>query len=64
MANLHPLCRQHHQMKTEDRLRVTRSPDTGMLTWTLPGGHQLHARPPTNPIGQAHAQQLLNLTTY
>jgi len=63
MANLHPLCRQHHQMKTEDRLRVTRSPDTGMLTWTLPGGHQLQARPPTNPIGQAHAQQLLNLTT-
>ncbi|PMB98329.1 HNH endonuclease signature motif containing protein [Brevibacterium luteolum] len=63
MGNLHPLCREHHQMKTEDRLRVTRSPDTGMLTWTLPGGHQLQARPPTNPIGQAHAQQLLNLTT-
>ncbi|MGJ7540736.1 HNH endonuclease signature motif containing protein [Brevibacterium luteolum] len=64
MGNLHPLCREHHQMKTEDRLRVRRDPDTGMLTWTLPGGHQLHARPPTNPIGQAHAQQLLNLTTY
>ena len=63
MANLHPLCREHHQMKTEDRLRVTRNPDTGMLTWTLPGGHQLTARPPSNPIGQAHAQQLLNLTT-
>ena len=61
MGNLHPLCREHHQMKTEDRLRVTRSPGTGMLTWTLPGGHQLQARPPTNPIGQAHAQQLLNL---
>ena len=63
MGNLHPLCREHHQMKTDNRLRVTRSPDTGMLTWTLPGGHQLQARPPTNPIGQAHAQQLLNLTT-
>ncbi|WP_420734358.1 HNH endonuclease signature motif containing protein [Brevibacterium luteolum] len=63
MANLHPLCREHHQMKTEDRLRVRRDPDTGMLTWTLPGGHQLQARPPRNPIGQAHAQQLLNLTT-
>ncbi|MFB9776861.1 HNH endonuclease signature motif containing protein [Brevibacterium otitidis] len=63
MGNLHPLCREHHQMKTEDKLRVRRDPDTGMLTWTLPGGHQLTALPPTNPVGQAHAQQLLNLTT-
>ncbi|WP_420732908.1 HNH endonuclease signature motif containing protein [Brevibacterium luteolum] len=63
MGNLHPLCREHHQMKTDDRLRVTRHPETGMLTWTLPGGHQLQARPPSNPIGQTHAQQLLNLTT-
>ena len=64
MGNLHPLCREHHQMKTDDRLRVTRQSETGMLTWILPGGHQLKARPPTNPIGQAHAQQLLNLTTH
>jgi len=62
MGNLHPLCREHHQMKTDNRLKVTRSPDTGMLTWTLPGRHQLTARPPSNPIGQVHAQQLLNLT--
>gem|GEM_PF-1705534 len=63
MGNLHPLCREHHQMKTDDRLRIRRNPDTGMLTWMLPGGHQLTARPPSNPIGQAHAEQLLNLTT-
>ncbi|GAA1361149.1 HNH endonuclease signature motif containing protein [Brevibacterium luteolum] len=63
MGNLHPLCREHHQMKTDNRLRVTRHPETGMLTWMLPGGHQLTARPPSNPIGQAHAEQLLNLTT-
>ena len=62
MGNLHPLCREHHQMKTDDRLRVTRQSETGMLTWMLPGGHQLTTRPPSNPIGQAHAQQLLNLT--
>ncbi len=63
MGNLHPLCREHHQMKTDNRLRVRRDSDTGMLTWTLPGRHQLTARPPSNPIGQAHAEQLLNLTT-
>ena len=63
MGNLHPLCREHHQMKTDDRLRVTRHPETGMLTWILPGGHQLTTRPPSNPIEQTHAQQLLNLTT-
>ncbi|MCT1690003.1 HNH endonuclease [Brevibacterium sp. p3-SID960] len=63
MTNLHPLCREHHQMKTEGRLRVSRNPDTGMLTWTLPGGTTLPSHPPSAPIGQRHAQQLLAVST-
>lgn len=62
MGNLHPLCRKHHQMKTLNKLTVTKDPETGMLHWVLPGGHTTDVGPPDQPIGQAHAQHLLTLT--
>ncbi|GAA1367734.1 HNH endonuclease signature motif containing protein [Brevibacterium luteolum] len=38
MENLHPLCKQHHQLKTQGVFRLRREPRAGVLTWTLPGG--------------------------
>ena len=58
MQNLHPLCRQHHQMKTERKISVTRDSLTGLLSWQLPGGVTTTSEPPSNPINQAHAEEL------
>ncbi|NUL59501.1 HNH endonuclease [Brevibacterium luteolum] len=58
MQNLHPLCRQHHQMKTERKISVTRDSLTGMLHWRLPGGVTTTSEPPSHPINQAHAEAL------
>lgn len=58
MQNLHPLCRQHHQMKTERKISVTRDSLTGLLSWQLPGGVTATSEPPSNPINQAHAEEL------
>jgi hypothetical protein len=46
-ANLHPLCRQHHRLKT---LTDTRLQDDGHggLVWTLPSGQRHHR--PTSPV--------------
>lgn len=35
-ANLHPLCRKHHNLKTHARWNATRDPDTGTTYWTAP----------------------------
>ncbi|MFD2023913.1 HNH endonuclease [Promicromonospora aerolata] len=45
-ANLQPLCRKHHLLKTHAGWGVVRDPDTGITTWTTPTGRQ-HERPPT-----------------
>ncbi|GAA1364190.1 HNH endonuclease signature motif containing protein [Brevibacterium luteolum] len=58
MQNLHPLCRQHHQMKTERKISVTRDSLTGLLSWQLPGGVTTTSEPPSHPINQAHAELL------
>ena len=43
LANLHPLCRFHHQVKQRG-WTVTRAPD-GSSTWTSPTGRQLRSTP-------------------
>lgn len=58
MQNLHPLCRQHHQMKTRRMISVTRDSLTGLLSWQLPGGVTTTSEPPSNPVNQAHAEEL------
>lgn len=37
-ANLHPLCRRHHNLKTHAKWQVTRDPETGTTRWTAPTG--------------------------
>ncbi|RPF21725.1 HNH endonuclease [Myceligenerans xiligouense] len=49
-ANLHALCRKHHNVKTHAGWRVTRDPATGTETWASPAGHTQTYRPdPTDP---------------
>nr|BFF16738.1 hypothetical protein GCM10025730_02590 [Promicromonospora thailandica] len=45
-ANLQPLCRRHHLLKTHAGWAVVRDPGTGVTTWTAPTG-RTHRRPPT-----------------
>ncbi|MCD6640514.1 MAG: HNH endonuclease, partial [Nocardioides sp.] len=40
-ANLIPLCRRHHRLKTHTGWRVA-MPEPGRVTWTSPHGHQFH----------------------
>ncbi|GAB4086961.1 hypothetical protein GCM10028784_35910 [Myceligenerans cantabricum] len=35
-ANLHPLCRKHHNLKTHASWQVARDPETGVTRWTAP----------------------------
>src|ERR1700722_2037868 len=42
--NLAPICRWHHNLKTNAGWTWTRNPNTGQITWTTPTGHTL-----TNP---------------
>ncbi|MBL0887286.1 HNH endonuclease signature motif containing protein [Myceligenerans indicum] len=37
-ANLHPLCRRHHNLKTHANWKVDRDPETGTTRWTAPSG--------------------------
>ncbi|GHH73141.1 HNH endonuclease signature motif containing protein [Promicromonospora soli] len=45
-ANLQPLCRRHHLLKTHGGWGVVRDPYTGITTWTTPTG-RVHTGPPT-----------------
>jgi hypothetical protein len=38
-ANLHPVCRRHHNLKTHGGWTTTRDPATGCVTWAAPSGH-------------------------
>ena len=56
MENLHPLCKQHHQLKTQGVFRLRREPRTGVLTWTLPGGMTAETHPPGSVLHRRHAE--------
>ena len=62
MENLHPLCKHHHQLKTQGVFRLRREPRTGVLTWTLPGGTTATTHPPGSVLHRRHAE-LINSTT-
>ncbi|MBE1877816.1 HNH endonuclease signature motif containing protein [Myceligenerans pegani] len=44
-ANLHALCRKHHNLKTHGGWHVTRDPGTGVTRWTAPTGARTDVRP-------------------
>ncbi|RPF21523.1 HNH endonuclease signature motif containing protein [Myceligenerans xiligouense] len=44
-ANLHPLCRRHHNVKTHAGWHVARDPDTGITRWTAPTGRDAVVHP-------------------
>lgn len=56
MENLHPLCKHHHQLKTQGVFRLRREPRTGVLTWTLPGGTTARTHPPGSVLHRRHAE--------
>ncbi|PMB97160.1 HNH endonuclease signature motif containing protein [Brevibacterium luteolum] len=62
MENLHPLCKQHHQLKTQGVFRLRREPRTGVLTWTLPGGTTATTHPPGSVLHRRHAELITNTT--
>ena len=43
-ANLGPLCRRHHRLKTDGGFRL-RQPEPGLFEWTTPAGHRYLVRP-------------------
>lgn len=58
LENLHPLCKKHHQEKTQKRISVTRRED-GALAWEFPRIGTTLVYPPESRINQAHFEQLL-----
>ncbi|MFI2754794.1 DUF222 domain-containing protein [Cellulomonas sp. P22] len=46
--NLGPLCRRHHQIKTDGGFRLSQ-PTPGTFEWTSPTGHQYRVRPGATP---------------
>ncbi|PMB98418.1 HNH endonuclease signature motif containing protein, partial [Brevibacterium luteolum] len=62
MENLHPLCKHHHQLKTQGVFRLRREPRTGVLTWTLPGGTTATTHPPGSVLHRRHAELIANTT--
>ena len=58
MENLHPLCKRHHQEKTQTRLRVDRM-DDGSLAWVLPRIGAMLVYPPESRINQHQYERLL-----
>ena len=58
LENLHPLCKKHHQEKTQKRINVTRLED-GALAWEFPRIGTTLVYPPESRINQAHFEQLL-----
>ena len=62
MENLHPLCKHHHQLKTQGVFRLRREPRTGVLTWTLPGGTTATTHPPGSVLHRRHAELIASTT--
>ncbi|MDK8346220.1 MAG: HNH endonuclease [Brevibacterium sp. UMB1308B] len=58
MENLHPLCKRHHQEKTQKRLRVDKM-DDGSLAWMLPRIGAMLVYPPESRINQLQYERLL-----
>ena len=57
LENLHPMCRKHHQAKTEGRLTAKRTTDGG-VEWEFPRIGTVLSYPPASPLHQAHYKQL------
>jgi hypothetical protein len=47
MANLAPLCRKHHNLKTHGQWTLTRTSD--QIHWTSPTGHTYTTQPTRYP---------------
>ena len=58
MENLHPLCKRHHQEKTQKRLRVDKM-DDGSLAWVLPRIGAMLVYPPESRINQLQYERLI-----
>ena len=58
MENLHPLCKRHHQLKTQKRLRVDRM-DDGSLACVFPRIGAMLVYPPESRINQYQYERLL-----
>ena len=58
MENLHPLCKRHHQLKTQKRLRVDRM-DDGSLACVFPRVGAMLVYPPESRINQYQYERLL-----
>ncbi|WP_347031067.1 HNH endonuclease signature motif containing protein [Brevibacterium paucivorans] len=58
MENLHPLCKRHHQEKTQKRLRVDRM-DDGSLAWVFPRIGAMLVYPPESRINQYQYERLI-----
>ncbi|WP_209324486.1 HNH endonuclease signature motif containing protein [Brevibacterium renqingii] len=55
--NLHPVCRPHHQAKTDRRFSV-RMTDDGAVEYAFAHGVVATMHPPDNPISAEHARQV------
>ena len=58
MENLHPLCKRHHQEKTQKRLRVERM-DDGSLACVFPRIGAMLVYPPESRINQLQYERLI-----
>ena len=58
MENLHPLCKRHHQLKTQKRLRVDRM-DDGSLACVFPRIGAMLVYPPESRINQYQFERLI-----
>ncbi|MCG7298618.1 HNH endonuclease [Brevibacterium sp. ACRRH] len=58
MENLHPLCKRHHQLKTQKRLRVDRM-DDGSLACVFPRVGAMLVYPPESRINQYQYERLI-----
>ncbi|WP_347030789.1 HNH endonuclease signature motif containing protein [Brevibacterium paucivorans] len=58
MENLHPLCKRHHQLKTQKRLRVDKM-DDGSLACVFPRIGAMLVYPPESRINQYQYERLL-----
>ncbi|GAA1627652.1 hypothetical protein GCM10009700_14220 [Brevibacterium sanguinis] len=61
-GNLHPLCKQHHQQKT-DRLLTVRMRTPGIAEYTFAHGTRVTARPGDNPVNVENARLINTLTS-
>ncbi|WP_349826724.1 HNH endonuclease signature motif containing protein [Brevibacterium litoralis] len=61
-GNLHPLCKRHHQAKTDRRCGVSTRVD-GARVWEFEYQETFAVHPPDRPIDAAHAEAMRNLDT-